>query len=72
MGLLRTEKLVADHIVHHTCALLFANTAVHRDGPSLPDLQRGTNGTEKHQELVNRGPKLQLPEEIAHLCIAAE
>lgn len=45
--LLGTEKLVADHIMHHTCTLLFANTAVHRDGSSLPDLQRGTNRTEK-------------------------
>ena len=48
MVLLGTEKLVANHIMHHTCTLLFANTAVHRDGPSLPNLQRGTNRTKKH------------------------
>lgn len=33
--------------MHRTCIQLFANTAFHRDGPSLPDLQRGTNRTEK-------------------------
>lgn len=48
MVLLGTEKLVADHIMPHTCTLLLANTAVHRDGPLLPHLQRGTNRTEKH------------------------
>lgn len=48
MVVLGTEKLVADHVIHHTCTLLFASTAVHRDGLSLPDFHRGTNRTEKH------------------------
>lgn len=42
MVLLGTEKLVVDHIMHHMCTLLFANTAVPRDGPSLPDLEAHT------------------------------
>jgi len=48
MVLLGTKKLDADHVRHHACTLLFANTAVHSNGPSLPVLQRGTNRTEKH------------------------
>lgn len=39
MVLLGTEKLLVDHIMHHRCTLRFANPAVHRDGPSLPDLE---------------------------------
>lgn len=48
MVLLGAEKPDAGPTVQHRCSLLLATTAVHRDGPSWPDLQGDTDRTEKH------------------------